>query len=184
MIVWINGSFGSGKTTLVDELHARMPDSLLFDPENIGYVLVEIVGSPTGDFQDLRQWRAQVANFAIGLYEEYQRPVFVPMTLINPQYLGEIMGAIAKAGIPVRHFFLNASRELLEQRIDGRSFTPDDPAKDEKVRQFCKSKIDSALAVVPELPSDTILLDPTLAPDKLADIVLAEIGATPAAQPQ
>jgi hypothetical protein len=29
---------------------------------------------------------------------------------------------------------------VLVKRIDGRSFTPDDPAQDERVRRWCKSK--------------------------------------------
>lgn len=49
-----------------------------------GYVLREIVEVSTGDFQDLRLWRRQFANLAVGLVEEYRRPVLVPMTLANP----------------------------------------------------------------------------------------------------
>ncbi|MFI9587033.1 hypothetical protein ACIHCQ_35635 [Streptomyces sp. NPDC052236] len=33
MIVWVNGAFGSGKTTLVEELHRRWPAALVYDPE-------------------------------------------------------------------------------------------------------------------------------------------------------
>ncbi|MDQ0779704.1 hypothetical protein QF026_008170 [Streptomyces aurantiacus] len=49
MIVWVNGAFGSGKSTLVDELRPRWPEALVFDPEMVGYVLREIVEVPTGD---------------------------------------------------------------------------------------------------------------------------------------
>lgn len=38
MIVWINGAFGAGKTTLVAELHSRWPDALVYDPEQVGGV--------------------------------------------------------------------------------------------------------------------------------------------------
>ncbi len=93
MIVWVNGAFGSGKTTLVEELRGRWPEALVFDPEMIGYVLREIVEVPTGDFQDQRLWRRQVAEFAVGLVEEYRRPVLAPMTLVNPAYVDEVSGA-------------------------------------------------------------------------------------------
>ncbi len=76
MIVWLNGAFGSGKSTLVEELRPRWPEALVFDPEMIGFVLREVVEVPTGD-SDLRQWRRQVASMATGLVEEYQRPVLV-----------------------------------------------------------------------------------------------------------
>ena len=39
MIIWINGAFGAGKTTLADELGGRLPDAVLFDPEYVGYIL-------------------------------------------------------------------------------------------------------------------------------------------------
>ncbi|MFD9502305.1 AAA family ATPase [Streptomyces sp. NPDC060035] len=175
MIVWVNGEFGSGKSTLVDELRPCWPEALVYDPEMVGYVLREIVEVPTGDFQDLRLWRRQVADLAVGLVEEYRRPVLVPMTLVNPGYAGEIFSALTDANIDVHHFFLQVPREVLEQRIDGRSFTPDKPEQDERVRHWCKDKIELCLAAADTLPSDTVFLDGELPPSKLADQVLARV---------
>lgn len=179
LIVWVNGAFGSGKSTLVDELRSRRPEALVYDPEMVGYVLREIVEVPTGDFQDLRLWRRQVVDLAVGLVEEYRRPVLVPMTLVNPGYVGEIFGALKDAGITVHHFFLKVSREVLEKRIDGRSFTPDDPEQDERVRRWCKDRVGPCMAAVDTLPSDTVFLDGELSPQQLADEVLNHIGAGP-----
>lgn len=39
MIIWVNGAFGAGKTTLGQHLHRRMPEALEFDPEYVGYLL-------------------------------------------------------------------------------------------------------------------------------------------------
>ncbi|MEU2396264.1 AAA family ATPase [Streptomyces sp. NPDC007369] len=177
MIVWVNGAFGSGKSTLVEELRAHWSDALVFDPEMIGFVLREIVEVPSGDFQDLRQWRRQVANMAAGLVEEYRRPVLVPMTLVNPAYRDEIFSALMTAGIEVRHFFLDVPEEVLIQRIDNRSFTPDDPDRDEQVRAWTKSRIPSCLAAVDALSQDTVLLDGELTPHELAKAVLDLVRA-------
>ncbi|MDC0772492.1 AAA family ATPase [Streptomyces sp. HD] len=177
MIVWVNGAFGSGKSTLVEELRPRWPEVLVYDPEMVGYVLREMVEVPTGDFQDLRLWRRQVADLAVGLVEEYRRPVLVPMTLVNPGYVGEIFGVLKDAGIDVHHFFLKVSREVLEQRIDSRSFTPDNPEQDEKVRRWCKDRIESCTAAADTLPSDTVFLDGELTSKELADQVLARVRA-------
>ncbi|MFM9494008.1 AAA family ATPase [Streptomyces galilaeus] len=177
MIVWVNGAFGSGKSTLVEALRPRWPEALVFDPEMVGYVLREIVEVPTGDFQDLRLWRRQVAELAVGLVEEYRRPVLVPMTLVDPGYVGEIFGALKAADTEVHHFFLKVSREVLEKRIDGRSFTPDDPGKDERVRSWCKDRIEPCMAAAGGLPGDTVFLDGELPPTELADLVLARVGA-------
>ncbi|MFD7663477.1 AAA family ATPase [Streptomyces sp. NPDC059788] len=179
MIVWVNGAFGSGKSTLVDELRPRWSEALVYDPEMVGYVLREIVEVPTGDFQDLRLWRRQVADLAVGLVEEYRRSVLVPMTLVSPGYVGEIFDALKEAGITVHHFFLKVSREVLEKRIDGRSFTPDDPEQDERVRRWCKDRIEPCMAAAGTLPSDTVFLDGELSPQELADQVLNRVGVGP-----
>ncbi|MFI1467124.1 AAA family ATPase [Streptomyces wuyuanensis] len=179
MIVWVNGAFGSGKSTLVDELRTRLPEALVFDPETVGYVLREIVEVPTGDFQDLPLWRRQVAHLAVGLVEEYQRPVLVPMTLVDPGYVEEIFGALKDVGITTHHFFLKVPEDVLVQRIDGRSFTPDDPERDERVRAWCKSRIESCVAAEDSLPGDTVFLDGELSPQELADDVLVRVGARP-----
>ena len=39
MFVWLNGAFGAGKTTTAAELVTLIPDSRLFDPETVGYML-------------------------------------------------------------------------------------------------------------------------------------------------
>lgn len=59
MIIWINGAFGSGKTTTAYELHRRLDNSFVYDPENVGYFIRK--NSPEsfskGDFQDIELWR-------------------------------------------------------------------------------------------------------------------------------
>lgn len=52
MIIWINGPFGAGKTTLAERLRDRRPKSLIFDPEEIGFVVKETV--PFGIFLYIR----------------------------------------------------------------------------------------------------------------------------------
>jgi hypothetical protein len=97
------------------------------------------------------------------------------MTLVKPEYVGEIFGALKDAGIEVHHFFLKVSREVLEQRIDGRSFTPDDPGQDERVRRWCKARIEPCMAAADSLPSDTVFLDGELPSQELADVVMTRV---------
>ncbi|KUN85380.1 AAA family ATPase [Streptomyces griseoruber] len=181
MIVWVNGAFGSGKTTLVDELRPRWPEALVYDPEMVGFVLRKIVEVPTGDFQDLRLWRRQVADLAVGLVEEYGRPLLIPMTLVNPGYVSEIFDALQNAGIEVHHFFLKVSRQELEKRIEGRSFCPDDPERDEQIRSWAKHRIAPCMAAVDTLPTSTVFLNGALPPRNLADQVLARVSVPPRA---
>ena len=61
MIIWLNGTFGAGKSTTARELIPLMPDSRLFDPELVGYVLMEYLSDHEfSDFQDLTPWRTLV----------------------------------------------------------------------------------------------------------------------------
>jgi len=36
MILWINGAFGSGKTATANKLSRKLPNSFIYDPENVG----------------------------------------------------------------------------------------------------------------------------------------------------
>ncbi len=117
---------------------------------------------------------------AVGLLEEYRRPVLVPMTLVQPEHGTEIFAALDRAGVPVHHFYLQVPRAVLERRIDGRSLTPDDPDRDAGIREWCKAQIEPCLSGVPRLPEGTILLDGERPVQELAGEVLARVGVSAA----
>lgn len=174
MIVWINGAFGAGKTTLAEELHRRLPDALPFDPEYVGAILVIWVPpAPSGDFQDIPLWRKLVAEFAIGLAAEYGRTLIVPMTLVNTMYRDEIFGLITDAGQPLLHVFLDVPAVELRRRIDGQILV-DDPAADAQARAFRYSNVDRCVAARETLRPDTLVLrGDQHTPAELADLVMA-----------
>jgi hypothetical protein len=156
MIVWIDGAFGSGKTTLVAELHRQWPEALVFDPEKIGLVLREIVEVPTANFQDLPLWRKQVAAMATGLVEEYGRPLLVPMALVEAGYLEEIFTAVRRSGISVQHVYLDVPRDELARRVAGRVH----PERAASVRKWSVAQQnDRCAAARALLPHDSLVLD-------------------------
>ena len=55
MIIWINGAFGSGKTTTAIALKRKLPNSFIYDPENIGQFIRNNSNGlfSEGDFQDI-----------------------------------------------------------------------------------------------------------------------------------
>lgn len=178
MIVWINGSFGAGKTTLADELHRRWPETLRYDPELVGMLLLRIVEAPTGDFQDLPLWRRQVASLAVGLVREYERPVLAPMTLIDPGYQKEIFGELDAAGVEVAHFFLKVPAATLEQRIDQREVAGGAPEREASIRGWAKARIARCVAAAEHLPPGTLVLDGTRPTSDLAADVLRHVHPT------
>lgn len=59
MIVWVNGTFGVGKTATSREVCSLLPDARIFDTEHVGYMLRHVLASvPVDDFQD---WREVIA---------------------------------------------------------------------------------------------------------------------------
>ncbi|MGH2233506.1 adenylyl-sulfate kinase, partial [Enterococcus faecalis] len=40
MIIWLNGAFGAGKTTIADELQQKLLNAIIYDPEIIGSALM------------------------------------------------------------------------------------------------------------------------------------------------
>ncbi|MEV0780686.1 AAA family ATPase [Streptomyces sp. NPDC050433] len=176
MIVWVNGSFGAGKTTLVAELHSRRPDALVYDPEQVGLVLRDIVDVPTGDFQDLRLWRRQLVSLALGLLEEYERPILVPMTLVDPLYVSEVFGALAAAEVPVHHFFLKVPAPELERRVESRGAAPGHPDHNPAALRWVKERIARCVTAADTMPDGTVLLDGERPTAELADDVLKQVG--------
>ena len=43
MIIMINGAFGVGKTTIANELLKEIKNSMIYDPEEVGFMLRNII---------------------------------------------------------------------------------------------------------------------------------------------
>jgi predicted kinase len=119
VLIWIDGAFGVGKTTVAKALARRWPAALSFDPEQLGFLLRRS-GPPdlrTRDFQEMPLWRQLVRQTAAGLIEHYGRPLIVPMALPDPRCRDEIVGELQRSGLDVRHFLLLASESTLRRRL-------------------------------------------------------------------
>lgn len=122
MIIWLNGAFGSGKTQTSYELERRIPNSLVYDPENIGFFIKRNIPKEIskGDFQDYSIWRELNYTTLKYIDSEYDGIIIVPMTLVNPQYFEEIVGKLRDDGVIVNHFVLWASKGTLQKRLRSR----------------------------------------------------------------
>ena len=177
MIVWINGGFGSGKTTLVEEIVRKRPDAVVLDPELIGFVLRQTVAVPTDDFQDLPSWREIVVAAVLSVHHHHADLLLVPMTLIDETYRREVLGPLRGGGDDFLEVFLEVPEEELARRIQGRVLFARDPARDSDARAFCLSKIHEASARAGQLESDVLILQAgQCSPSQLADQVLARIA--------
>ncbi|MCO7124369.1 AAA family ATPase [Sporolactobacillus shoreicorticis] len=84
-IIWINGTFGSGKTTTAHELNKCLPDSFVYDPEYFGYALMKNTPKmlAKSNFQSDPEWAPIVAQHLARIAQSYTGVLIVPMTLMN-----------------------------------------------------------------------------------------------------
>ncbi|WP_310489213.1 AAA family ATPase [Chamaesiphon sp. VAR_69_metabat_338] len=119
MIIWLNGAFGIGKTQTAFELHSRIPGSFIFDPEQIGFFLRRIVPPEVcvEDFQNHRIWREFTYQGLKYVAENFTGTIVVPMTVVDPLYYDQTVGALRREGLQVNHFTLLASRDTILRRL-------------------------------------------------------------------
>jgi hypothetical protein len=175
MLVWINGTFGVGKTTLANRLAERWPDAVVVDPEHVGMMLMAWSG-PHGlgvaDFQDLAVWRELVVTALAGFHDEVGRPMIVPMTVLDAGYFEQVVGGLRARGIDVRHFCLTAPAAEVERRLGTRRLPGQegDPAAMawalERLERYAPAMSD---------PRFETFLDATLSPDDLLAELLSRL---------
>jgi hypothetical protein len=120
VIVWLNGTFGCGKTTTALRLPALIPGSRLFDPETVGYMLQpNLADHAVSDFQHWPPWRPLVAATAIELARYTGEHLIAPQTVLVRDYLEEIFAGLRAAGLAVFHVLLDADEQVLRRRIQG-----------------------------------------------------------------
>jgi gluconate kinase len=176
VIIWLNGGFAAGKTTLAEQLHRRLPDAVVYDPEDVGLMLWKWI-RPNDDFQDLPSWRELVVATALSLRRHHADTLIVPMSLIRDAYRDEILGGLAEAGEEVLHVFLEADAEALQERLNARVAPVETPGTNQSAREWALSRVDAAIVAAARQPSGTLMLrSDRLTPAELADEVLSAAG--------
>jgi AAA domain len=178
VIIWINGGFGAGKTTLVEELRRRLPDAVVYDPEDVGIMLWKWLPSD-GDSQHMASWRELVIATALSLRKHHAKTLIVPMSLIRGAHRNEILGGLADAGEQVAHIFLEVDAGVLRERLNARVTQPG-RTWDEAVREIGMTGVDEIVAAAARQPGGTLMLrSDKLTPAELADEVMAAAGLDP-----
>lgn len=120
----INGAFGVGKTTIANTLQNEIEHSMIYDPEEIGYMLRNVIPidikrteSITGDFQDLELWKELTVDVAKRLITKYKINLIVPMTIRKIEYFRFIYNGFKSIDDQTYHFCLSASKETIYERL-------------------------------------------------------------------
>lgn len=123
MIIWLNGPFGVGKTTLANLLHQEIPDSILYDPELLGDFFQENLPKAVfpEDFQDYPIWRQTTVQIIRDLATKTGQVIIVPMTVYKKEYCQEIIEQGLIEDMCVQHYILVAEKETILDRLDKRT---------------------------------------------------------------
>lgn len=117
MIVWINGAFGVGKTSTAHQLRRLHPTARIVDPARLGWLLQRTLGRmQRGDYQHMWTWR----RGTVALADRAARArdlVLVPMSVLRPDYLDEMLTGLRDRGHEVRHVVLDAPATVVQDRI-------------------------------------------------------------------
>ncbi len=146
MIIMINGAFGSGKTTIANALVQKIPNAMLFDPEEIGFFLRNMLKSidpQDEDFQHYSMWRTLVVETAKLIQETYKKDLVVPMTIWRAPYFEEIKNGFKKIDPNLYHFCLIASASTIRERLLARGEQPNSWA--ERQAENCTTAFESNL---------------------------------------
>ncbi|MFD4241489.1 AAA family ATPase [Streptomyces sp. NPDC058525] len=137
MIIWVNGAFGAGKSTLAGGLREALSGSVIADPEDVGALLRQsMAGHPrrVRDYQEYPAWRRLTTRLVAELHELAAGPVIVPMAVLNPAYAAEMFGPLSELGTPFYHVVLHAGPDRLEARIAASCEYPGEEERSEAVR--------------------------------------------------
>lgn len=171
MIVFINGPFGVGKTTVAKLLVQRIPDAMLYDPERIGAVLMRVLGpfKKVEDFQDYTLWRRLFVEGARLLRKASARTLIVPMTVWRRDLFDPITTGLRRVDPALACFRLAVSRDVLIDRILS-------DAEDRAACPWRMSYVEVCLGALHDPAFGTEIRTDDRTPEEVADRILKIVG--------
>jgi hypothetical protein len=130
VIVFLNGAFGVGKTSVAHTMVRLDPRFRIVDPERLGWLLsrVPVLGR-CDDFQELPAWRAATTWHVAAAARRGRRWVLVPMAFSELATMNEIAAPLARVA-PVVRVCLVARLETIRARLEARGL------RDEEARAW------------------------------------------------
>jgi hypothetical protein len=119
VIVWLNGTFGAGKTTTARQLAGRLANARHFDPELVGYLLMTALDDHEfKDFQDLPPWRELVPVFTEEIAGFTGQHLIATQTVLREEYWRELAHGFSRTSLEVFHVLLHVDSDVLAARIE------------------------------------------------------------------
>lgn len=169
MIIWINGPYGVGKSTLAEALREKLPNSFIFDAELVGDAVRENMPKQffKETYEEFSLWHEMCARLLAELDAVFDGCVFVPMTLKRQESYGAIIGGLREAGVQAVSIMLEADRDTVHDRI---------LARGEEEDCWCMLQIPDCLDKQCDFPCDLRLNTVGKSVEELANEVIRIYG--------
>lgn len=176
MIIWLNGPFGAGKTTVTAAMLRAHPDLVEFDTELLGYALRPALSrvQPVEDFQEWPAWRNLVITALTDISLAVDRDVVVPQSVLIEGIWDEITGALSERGVEVAAVTLHVDLDEHLARIERDMLArPASDAGRVPAAEWRRGRRRDYDAALPWLRERTHMVDTTTAsPDDVARLVM------------
>jgi chloramphenicol 3-O-phosphotransferase len=170
VIVWLNGTFGAGKSSTANHLVRVLPHARVYDPEIVGYMLGHVLTEPVDDFQDWPPWRHLVIQTAVQVHHYVGGILVTPMTLLRRDYAQEIFDGLAAHDLKVHHVLMHADHDELIRRIHN------DPDVTEQARRWRLEHLVDYQAALAWLTDSAEVVDTTrLTPAQTAERIASRL---------
>ena len=175
VIIWINGTFGAGKTTTGTHLVQKDPRLRLFDPEWVGYLLRNNLSDhEVTDFRDYESWRVLTPVVADELVRFTGQSLVAVQTVLEEEYWDELETGLTDRGHQVLHVVLEADEAVIRRRIDSDQVeAAARPWRLDHLPVYAGAR--PWLAARADLVVDTTLMTPGLAADEIWDVAAERI---------
>jgi shikimate kinase len=118
VIIWLNGTFGAGKTTTARQLAGRLANARHFDPELVGDLLMTALDDHEfKDFQDLPPWRELVPVFTEKIAGFTGQHLIAVQTVLREDYWRELIQGFKRTPLDIFHVLLHVDSDVLAERI-------------------------------------------------------------------
>ena len=120
MIIWIDGAYGVGKSTLAEKLHGLLPNSSIFDAENVGNAVRDNMPQSvyySETFEGYPLWFHVCNELLTEVTDRFDGVVLVPMTLMQRDSFPKFADPLREKGIEIVHVLLESSGEIIHDRI-------------------------------------------------------------------
>ena len=125
MIIWLNGTFGAGKTTTARHLAGRLANARHFDGELVGYLLMEALSDHEfGDFQDLPPWRELFPVVTEKIAAHTGQHLITVQTVLREDYWRELTQSFERIPLDIFHVLLHVDSDALAERIKADELDP------------------------------------------------------------